>query len=38
MTWLAGLELRCRWGTWDKGEFMGESRKHISVYGVTEGH
>ena len=29
----AGLTLKYRWGSWEKGEFTAESGKHISVYG-----
>lgn len=36
MARLAGLRLKHRWGSWDKGEFTGESRKHISVYGMAD--
>lgn len=33
MAQLAGLELRRRWGDWERGPFTAESGKHISVYG-----
>jgi SAM-dependent methyltransferase len=29
---LAGLELRERWGDWDRSPFTAESRKHVSVW------
>lgn len=32
MARLAGLELRARWGGWDRSEFGGSSRTHVSVY------
>lgn len=32
MARLAGLRLRCRWGSWSRGPFTGESTGHISVY------
>jgi SAM-dependent methyltransferase len=34
MARLAGLELKHRWSSWDKGAFGAKSEKHISVYGV----
>lgn len=37
MARLAGLTLRHRWGSWSKGEFTGDSQKHISVYGPMPG-
>jgi SAM-dependent methyltransferase len=33
MAQLAGLELRERWGGWDRSRFTASSSKHISVYG-----
>lgn len=36
MARLAGLRLVHRWGSWDKGEFTGQSGKHISVYGIAD--
>ena len=36
MAQLAGLRLKHRWGSWDKGEFTSESGKHISVYGMAD--
>lgn len=36
MARLAGLRLKHRWGSWDQGEFTGESGKHISVYGMAD--
>lgn len=32
MARLAGLHLRHRWAGWDKAEFTGESRSHVSVW------
>jgi len=32
MAQLAGLRLRNRWGSWDRGEFTAASEKHISIY------
>ena len=32
MAQLAGLRLRHRWGSWNRGEFTSASEKHISVY------
>jgi SAM-dependent methyltransferase len=32
MARLAGLELRERWGDWDRSPFTAESRKHVSVW------
>jgi SAM-dependent methyltransferase len=32
MARLAGMELRERWGAWDRSPFTAESRKHISVW------
>jgi len=32
MARLAGLRLRGRWSDWDKGDFTGTSRSHVSVY------
>jgi SAM-dependent methyltransferase len=32
MARLAGMELRWRWGNWDKAPFTGASRQHVSVY------
>jgi SAM-dependent methyltransferase len=32
MARLAGLRLRHRWGSWNRGEFTSASEKHISVY------
>ena len=29
----AGLELRERWGGWDRRPFTGASTSHVSVYG-----
>ncbi len=36
MARLAGLRLRHRWGSWEKGAFSAESTRHISVYGRAE--
>jgi SAM-dependent methyltransferase len=33
MARLAGLRLRYRWGSWEKGPFSADSIRHISVYG-----
>ncbi|MGH6718755.1 MAG: class I SAM-dependent DNA methyltransferase [Alphaproteobacteria bacterium] len=33
MARLAGLELRQRWGGWDRSAFVATSAKHVSVYG-----
>lgn len=33
MARLAGLHLKHRWGSWDKGTFAAGSTRHISVYG-----
>ncbi len=33
MARLAGLELRERWGGWDRSRFDESSRTHVSVYG-----
>lgn len=33
MARLAGMELKHRWGDWDRSEFTADSGKHISVYG-----
>ena len=33
MARLAGLELRQRWGGWDRSPFTASSSKHVSVYG-----
>jgi SAM-dependent methyltransferase len=35
MARLAGLELRERWGDWDRSAFTAESRKHVSVWEKT---
>jgi SAM-dependent methyltransferase len=35
MARLAGLELRERWGDWDRSPFTSESRKHVSVWEKT---
>ena len=32
MAQLAGLELKQRWGNWDKAPFTAESGKHVSIY------
>jgi hypothetical protein len=32
MARLAGLQLRERWGNWNREPFTSESKKHISVY------
>ena len=32
MARLAGLELRERWGWWDRSPFTAESTSHVSVY------
>jgi hypothetical protein len=32
MAELAGMRLRERWSDWNRAEFTGESRKHISVW------
>jgi SAM-dependent methyltransferase len=32
MARLAGMELRERWGDWDRSPFTAESRKHVSVW------
>lgn len=37
MAQLAGLELECRHGNWEGGEFTAESRSHVSVYRVASG-
>jgi SAM-dependent methyltransferase len=37
MARLAGLMLRHRWGDWERGEFSGNSEKHISVYERSRG-
>jgi len=34
MARLAGLQLKHRWGSWDKSEYSVESVKHISLYGM----
>lgn len=36
MARLAGLELRHRWASWDKGAFSADSSRHISVYERAE--
>jgi len=33
MARLAGLELRDRWGSWQRDPFTGETGRHVSVYG-----
>ena len=33
MARLAGLELRDRWGSWQREPFTGETGRHVSVYG-----
>jgi SAM-dependent methyltransferase len=33
MARLAGLELRDRWGNWQRDPFTGETGRHVSVYG-----
>lgn len=33
MAQLAGLELKERWGGWDRRSFSGASKSHISIYG-----
>lgn len=33
MARLAGLELRERWGDWQRGPFTADSTRHVSVYG-----
>lgn len=33
MARLAGLELRERWGWWDRSAFTAESKSHVSIYG-----
>jgi hypothetical protein len=30
MAQLAGLRLRHRWGNWSRGDFNGDSEKHVS--------
>jgi hypothetical protein len=35
MAQLAGLRLRHRWGNWSRGDFNGDSEKHVSVYEKT---
>jgi hypothetical protein len=30
---MCGLELKQRWGSWEKDPFTAQSEKHISVYG-----
>ncbi|MHC4956468.1 MAG: class I SAM-dependent DNA methyltransferase [Planctomycetota bacterium] len=37
MARLAGLELRERWGWWDRSPFTAESKSHVSVYGWATG-
>jgi SAM-dependent methyltransferase len=37
MARLAGLELRERWGGWDRSRFTASSPKHVSVYGHGDG-
>ena len=37
MARLAGLELRERWGDWDRSPLTNESQKHISVWGAPAG-
>ena len=32
MARIAGLELRERWGDWDRRPFTSESTKHVSVW------
>ena len=32
MARMAGLELRERWGGWDRTRFTAESRSHVSVW------
>jgi len=36
MARLASLELRHRWGDWDRSAFTADSGRHISVYGQTQ--
>ena len=36
MARLAGLELRERWGWWDRSPFTADSTSHVSVYGRAE--
>lgn len=36
MARLAGLTLKHRWGSWDKGAFTADCGKHISVYGRVD--
>ena len=35
MARLAGFELESRWADWDRSEFTGESRSHVSVYRLS---
>jgi len=35
MARIAGLELRERWGDWDRSPYTSESRKHVSVWSAT---
>ncbi len=37
MARLAGLELRERWGGWQREPFTAESSRHVSVYGRLPG-
>jgi hypothetical protein len=37
MARLAGLQLRERWGGWDRSAFTAASTKHVSVYGWPTG-
>jgi SAM-dependent methyltransferase len=36
MARLAGLRLKRRWGSWDKGKLTQESAKHLSLYGMAD--
>jgi len=36
MARLAGMQLRERWGDWDRAPFTSESRKHVSVWEKSE--
>lgn len=38
MARLAGLELRQRWGGWDRSPFTAASTGHVSVYARRQGH
>lgn len=37
MARIAGFKLESRWADWDRSEFTGESRSHVSVYRLSGG-